>query len=469
LELSGDYHFDGWTLRSRSGELLRAGRRIRLQTQPQQILEELLARPGELVTRERLIERLWPEGIVDFDTALNSAVRRLRGALGDHADHPRYIETIPKRGYRFIGRNGPLPQSSVAAPPAGRTEPLPAGRRRTWLGVILALGIAIPATALVTPVLDHPHHGHGGSRSVASTQAQEAFVRAQHFLNRRTAEELKLARQYFSEALAIDPQFARAWAGLASAYWIDTVEGRFPREQGLAMVRDAAERALALDPGIAEAHLRLANYWGARDERAIGDMHLARAQALAPDDSLVLSFAAGAAAAAGRFDEAVELQGRSVAADPLHLASRWNLATWLYAAGRIGEAREEIVRWRELEPDSPRGTIRLARLLILEDRHAEALELATGIPDELERLTIQAMGYYGRGDATQADAALEALIALDPGQARFRIAEALAYRGDHDRAFAWLAQAGREENDHWNWSSPFLASLRSDARWRAGW
>jgi DNA-binding winged helix-turn-helix (wHTH) protein/tetratricopeptide (TPR) repeat protein len=468
LEPSGDYHFDGWTLRSRSGELLRAGRCIRLQAQPQQILEELLARSGELVTRERLIERLWPEGIVDFDTALNSSIRRLRGALGDHADYPRYIETIPKRGYRFIGRLDAPSQLSVAAPPAGSTKPPSTRRRRTWLGAILALGMAIPATVFLMPMLDHPQPGAGGLRIDGIKEAQEAFTRAQHFLHRRKANDLELARQYFSEALVIDPQFARALAGLASAYWIDTMRGSIPREQGLPMVRDAAERALAIDPGLAEAHLRLANYWGARDEPAISDEHFARAQALAPEDPLVVSFAAGAAATAGRFDEAVELQRRSVAADPLDLASRWNLATWLYAAGRIREAREELVRWRELEPDSPQGAVRLARMLILEGRHAEALDLATGIPDEPERLTIQAMGFYGSGDATRADAALEALIALDPGQTRFRVAEVLAYRGDRDRALEWLAQAGSEDtvNDHWSWSSPFLAPLRSDARWR---
>jgi DNA-binding winged helix-turn-helix (wHTH) protein len=79
------------------------GRKIHLQDQPLQILDELLSRPGELVTREQLIARLWPTGVVDFDTGLNSAVRKLRVALQDEAETPRYIETLPRRGYRFIG------------------------------------------------------------------------------------------------------------------------------------------------------------------------------------------------------------------------------------------------------------------------------------------------------------------------------------------------------------------------------
>ncbi len=73
--------FDGWTLHRDSGELEREGKRVRLQDLPFQILDELLSRPGEVVTREQLIARLWPKTIVDFDTNLNSGVRRLRAAL----------------------------------------------------------------------------------------------------------------------------------------------------------------------------------------------------------------------------------------------------------------------------------------------------------------------------------------------------------------------------------------------------
>src|SRR5262249_47828379 len=98
-----EIHFDGWTLRLDSGELRRADRAIRLRPQSLQLLEELLTNPGEVVSREHLTRRLWPKGILDFETALNSAVRRLRKVLGDDAEKPMYIETIPRRGYRFIG------------------------------------------------------------------------------------------------------------------------------------------------------------------------------------------------------------------------------------------------------------------------------------------------------------------------------------------------------------------------------
>jgi cholera toxin transcriptional activator len=88
------------------------GLKVRLTGQPFQILVILLERPGELVTREEVQKRLWPGGtFVDFDRGLNAAVNRVREALGDSAENPRFVETLPRRGYRFIGHvEGPHQQ-----------------------------------------------------------------------------------------------------------------------------------------------------------------------------------------------------------------------------------------------------------------------------------------------------------------------------------------------------------------------
>jgi eukaryotic-like serine/threonine-protein kinase len=97
------YQFGPFEVNPASGELLKNGRRIRLQEQPYRLLVALLENPGEVITREELRSRLWPGGtFVDFDGSLRVAVGKLREALDDNADDPRYIETIPKRGYRFL-------------------------------------------------------------------------------------------------------------------------------------------------------------------------------------------------------------------------------------------------------------------------------------------------------------------------------------------------------------------------------
>ncbi len=116
----------------RASELRKHGIRIKLQDQPLQVLAMLLERPGDLVTREELRTKLWPaDTFVDFDHGLNSAINKLREALGDSADNPRFIETLPRRGYRFVGAVDP-----PATPPGqvGRTLPSasePASRQQT--------------------------------------------------------------------------------------------------------------------------------------------------------------------------------------------------------------------------------------------------------------------------------------------------------------------------------------------------
>src|SRR5262249_20761030 len=108
--------FDGWVLDPESGDLERGSTRIRLQEQPVQVLRELIAHAGSVVPREQLIALLWPKGVVDFDTGLNTVIRKLRSALGDTSETPRYIETLPRRGYRFIGTLDPDPDAVLAAP-----------------------------------------------------------------------------------------------------------------------------------------------------------------------------------------------------------------------------------------------------------------------------------------------------------------------------------------------------------------
>ena len=86
-----------------TGELWKAGRRIKIQTQPFKVLAALLERPGEIVTREELQLRVWgPDTTVDFDHSIGTAINKIREALGDSADNPRFVETLARRGYRFI-------------------------------------------------------------------------------------------------------------------------------------------------------------------------------------------------------------------------------------------------------------------------------------------------------------------------------------------------------------------------------
>jgi TolB-like protein/DNA-binding winged helix-turn-helix (wHTH) protein/Tfp pilus assembly protein PilF len=138
-----DIAFDGWVLRPMTGELLRDGACVRLQDRSLQILRLLLSRPGELVTREEVIAHLWPKAVVDYETGINTAMRKLRIALNDDPDAPRYIETVPRKGYRFICTIEP-------SAPLPRVEGT--GERRALRGYRIAIATVIAMGLVVATI-----------------------------------------------------------------------------------------------------------------------------------------------------------------------------------------------------------------------------------------------------------------------------------------------------------------------------
>jgi eukaryotic-like serine/threonine-protein kinase len=140
--------FAVFELDTRSGELRKAGSRVKLQDQPLKVLTALLEQPGEVVTREELKRRIWPEdSFGDFDHAVNVAVAKLRTALGDSADAPRFVETLPRRGYRFIFPVTLPTQVLVGAASAaeGRVKPAKKSSRLRWAATasIVVFGLAV--------------------------------------------------------------------------------------------------------------------------------------------------------------------------------------------------------------------------------------------------------------------------------------------------------------------------------------
>jgi DNA-binding winged helix-turn-helix (wHTH) protein/Tol biopolymer transport system component len=132
------------------GELRKHGQKIKLQERPFQLLAALLERPGQVVTREELVRRLWNDTLVDFDNGLNIAAKKIREALDDDATTPRYVETLPRRGYRFIAPVQPRAQMPEAPAPSPRREtpvapaPAPAApRRRGIYGRLAALVVVV--------------------------------------------------------------------------------------------------------------------------------------------------------------------------------------------------------------------------------------------------------------------------------------------------------------------------------------
>src|SRR5580765_417005 len=160
-ETPSSVRFAELVLDLRTHELSNNGHKLSLQEQPFQILSALLERPGELVTRDELRNRLWPsDTFVDFEHSLNKAVNRLREALEDSAEHPRFIETLPRRGYRWIApapvATDSIPDRQVTCPAdripirtTSRSRWFRASRNRVGVGVALLLGASLVAGGFV--------------------------------------------------------------------------------------------------------------------------------------------------------------------------------------------------------------------------------------------------------------------------------------------------------------------------------
>src|SRR5580704_6690174 len=160
--------FGSYEVDVHAGELRKQGARIKLQEQPFRVLTVLLERPGDVVSREELRSQIWPaDTFVDFDNSLNTSINKLCDALGDSADNPRFIETLPRRGYRFLapvtkndGRGLTSLGNQVTVVPTGTWATVPGVTsaetnvfmrflRRPWIWVLAALAVAVMTTAFI--------------------------------------------------------------------------------------------------------------------------------------------------------------------------------------------------------------------------------------------------------------------------------------------------------------------------------
>lgn len=315
-------------------------------------------------------------------------------------------------------------------------------------------------------------------RRAVNPLAYENFLHGQFLHNRRGVGDAALAEARFREALAIDPDYAAAWAGLAGALLAQIADGVADPAVSLDGVRVAALRAVALDPSLAEAQLRAAHYYAMSGEDwSLAMLHFDKAVALGANNPLVLGGAAGMAAREGYYDRAVELAERAAVLDPLGAVTRGNLSTYLAAAGRFEDAWREWRRAAELSPGMPRNDRRKLEILLLLGRHQEALEVAAGLADGVSREQGLALAYRGLGLEAEAQAAIDRLTGSADPMRWLALAEVEAHSGNVERAFQLLPRARDGLNDGALLPgqlgrvddivrSPFLRPLHGDPRWQ---
>ena len=363
----GALQFDGWTVDRISGEIARDGRRSRLPQQLLRILLELFDRAGTVVTREQLVKALWPAGVVDFDNGLNVAVRKLRVALDDIGEVPRYIETLPKVGYRFIGH------VAQAIPAAATPEPPPGGGARSSRTMI-AIGIGV--VALVAAVAWFRQSGDivTAPRHVPSPRAQELYVQGMHHRSRRDIDATELALAKLEAAIKEDPKYAEAWAGYSRTLSGAVVRQRITPAEGLPKSRAAAERALALDSTVVDAYVTLVHLHMDFDKDfAAATRDLEKAKRLANPSAGLWHYSAMWNAQQGRVDAGLADMRRARELEPMTLLLSSNYALILVNARRYDEAIELLKPIVDANPGFDTGRSVLARALVATGRFDDAL------------------------------------------------------------------------------------------------
>jgi len=301
-----------------------------------------------------------------------------------------------------------------------------------------------------------------------SAEAYNAYLQGRYFYERRTHDDLSRAYEYFQQAVKLDPNYARGWSALA---WVLITRGEGAEgstfEEGYRDGRTAAERALQLDPGLAEAHAAIGRIKrGYEWDWAGADAAFQKALALEPQNSVVLLGASSLQASLGHFDEAVALNRRAVEIDPLSVTAHVALGMHAYYAGQQELAIDAYQKALAISPDGPEAHYLLGLVYLAQAKPQQALaEFEKNHPNS-ERAVGQALAYSALGRKTEADVALQQLINDYHEQAAYQVAEVYAFRGEADRAFEWLgiARSHKDAGLAAIKSDPLLKNLYHDPR-----
>jgi DNA-binding winged helix-turn-helix (wHTH) protein/Flp pilus assembly protein TadD len=331
----------------RSGELRKNGVKVKIQDLPFRALKLLLNHPNEVLSRDQFRHALWPEGVfVDFDHGISSAINRLRDALGDSADNPLFIETVERRGYRWIAPTHTSAAQPVMGPVLVKTETLAveaeqpvnqAKSSQNERGAIIpshrwGWTLIVPVSLLLLALWGfRPIHRSANAAVMKAkntseltsprqpSDAEEFYLKGRFYWEKRTPEGLNKAVDYFTQAIVHDPNYAPAYVGLADCYNLLREYTLMPASEAYPQALAAARKAVDLDPQSSEAHasLAFALFYGMWD----------------------------APGAEREFRRAIELNPNNA------VAHHW-YATYLSVVGENAAALDEIERAQTLDPAS---------------------------------------------------------------------------------------------------------------------
>ncbi len=590
------FRFGAYEVDSRTGELRKNGMRIRCQEQPIQVLVALLERPGELLTREELRQRVWPEDtFVDFDHALNTAVKKIRAALNDEADSPRYLETVPRRGYRFIApvQTEMTPARNPEELPAEKLEVPETHRPSINRRVILLAATLIafvgggyywtnyrarasdnntPNRTIVavlpfenmtndpsqeyfsdgmteetisqlgrlnsqnlgviarTSAMKYKHSGKGAreigrelnsdyllegsirregsrvrvvaqlirvadqsprwshqfdyefgeplyietdaateianmvhtalepatQRRVQKADSMDFYLRGLAESNVHTAEGLDRVFKAFDEGMKKDPNCAPPYAALARIYERGANLGLLKPTDAYAKAREAAEKAIEIDPANPEAHIYLADAMLTMNfDWSRAQVEIQKALTLNVNDPSAHEWNGIFLSLQGRRDQSIQELRTAVELDPLNSEYLVTLGSILMAAGRPVEAEAQLNAAIGLDPASDGAHASLAEVYASNKQYAEAINETTTtffLRGEREQALKIKATFEKSGYEAASQMALRERLAYLLNQrdkrfvSAFEIAAQYARLGDKQKSLAWLQTAYQQRD-----------------------
>ena len=301
-------------------------------------------------------------------------------------------------------------------------------------------------------------------------EAFDAYMQGHYYFERDSNQDTEMAAKYFERATQLDPSYALAWVGLSRARKWQGVTGLIPAEEGNRLAREAVERALALNPNLAEAHAQMGRIKQKVDFDWTGaDASYRRAVEFEPESPETVELLAFSAAFLGRLDEALPLIRRTVDFDPLNAHSWEAVGEMEFRAGKLDEAEADLKKAHELCPDDFNSSVFLSLVYVMQGRPQDALPEIELVHYDPVRTFLYATAYHVLGREKDSDAALTELIAKYQSTDAYEIAGVYAFRNQSDEAFEWLNRAYAQHQGIVIYTKvdPLLKSLHGDPRYAA--
>jgi tetratricopeptide (TPR) repeat protein len=283
---------------------------------------------------------------------------------------------------------------------------------------------------------------------------------------------MDMAAKYYERATQLDPSYALAWVGWSRVRNRQANVDLIPAEEGQRrrLAREAAERALALNPILAEAHTQMGRIKQQVDfDWAGAHASFQRAVVLEPGDPDIVRSAASSAAMLGRFDEGLPLARQAVDLDPLNANSWYSLGETEFFMGQLDEAAGDLKKALQLSPDAWLSHVMLSQIYIIHGRPHDASPEIELVRSDWVRAFLYPIAYYALGRKKESDAALSELVTKYHADAAYQIAQVYAFRNQSDKAFEWLdrAYAQRDSGLIGTKVDPLFKSLHHDPRYSA--